>query len=166
MDAIQHELYEHVLRHFLGANEERLGLHREGGLSYKQYSRVANLIVDAEQLLKALVQGKEARAADSQTLPLPLWLFLDQSLSPLAKWTYAHLLKLRRELHQPGRSGLVINVGLVSQDIFPTYAWGEKHLLDALRALTERGIIESRKMNYPETMPEHWEIGFLQEERL
>src|SRR5213079_2942283 len=82
----------------------------------------------------------------SATLSLPLWLFTNQSLSPSAKWTYAHLLKLRRETGRPGRNALVVNVELVSADIFPTYAWAKKHILDAIRDLTNAGIIQSRKV--------------------
>jgi hypothetical protein len=166
LGAIQQEIYELAQRHLLGANEELLGLHREGGLTYEQYSQVANLVVEAEQLLRALVRGKETPTADSQTLPIPFWLFLDRGLSPLAKWTYTHLLKVRRECCKPGRNALVINIDLVGRDIFPTYAWTQKHLLDAIRELTSAGVIASRKMDYPASTPEHWEIDFVREERL
>ena len=43
MNAIQNELIANVSRHLLQAQEELLGLHREGGLTYEQYSQVANL---------------------------------------------------------------------------------------------------------------------------
>jgi len=169
MDAQTKERYGLVQQHVLKANEELLGLHRAGSLTYEQYAEVAHLLVDAQERLKQSLQGETAEeglTGNEQNIPLPLWLFHSQTLSPLAKWTYAHLLKLRRELCRPGRSSLVIHLDLVSRDVFPTYAWAHKHLLDALRELTDAGFIESRKMDYPADVPEHWEIGFLREARL
>src|SRR5438067_1278179 len=102
MNTIQTELVDHIQRYLLETNEELLGLHREGGLTYEQYSQIANLVVDTQQSLQAILQGKEATTADSQTLPIPLWLFHNTRISPLAKWTYSHFLKLRREVCRPG----------------------------------------------------------------
>ena len=165
MDARAQEMYDLVQRHLLNANEELLGLHRVGPLSYEEYSQVANLLVDAQQLLKRLVRGEEAHL-DQQGIAIPYWMFFDKRLSPDAKWTYACLLRLHREVQRPGQNALIINLSLASKDIFPTYAWNEKHLLDALEDLSRVGIITSRKMDYPDSTPEHWEIDFLSEERL
>jgi hypothetical protein len=169
MDAQTKEIYGLVQQHLLNAHEELLGLHREGTLTYEQYAEVAHLLVGAQERLKQSMQGgtaKEEPTGNEQSIPLPLWLFHSQTLSPLAKWTYAHLLKLRRELCRPGRNSLVIHLDLVSRDVFPTSSWEQKLLLDALRELTGAGLIESRKMAYPADVPEHWEIGFLREARL
>jgi len=168
MDAMIDEMYRRIQRLLLDANDELLGLHRQSALTYPQYAALANPLTDVEQHLKRVLQGgaiDEILAESGATLPLPLWLFTDQTISPLAKWTYAHLLKLRREVGRPERNGLAVNIELVSADIFPTYGWAKNHFLDAIRDLSNAGIIESRKMDYPDTMPEHWEIGFLREER-
>jgi len=44
--------------HLEGANEELLGLHRYGVLTYEQYTDVANLLVDARQKLKEHINGE------------------------------------------------------------------------------------------------------------
>jgi hypothetical protein len=164
MDAHVRELYDPVQRHLLNANEELLGLHRVGLLSYDQYAAIANLLVDAQGMAKRMLSGeKETVREEEQHIPVPFWLFQDEVLSPLAKWTYAYLLKLRREFCQPGRNELVIQLKLVSQDIFPTYAWTEKHLITSLEELTRAKIIAARKMDYPQDYPEHWGIDFLRE---
>ena len=161
------ELYERIKRHLIDANEELLGLHRIGPLTYEEYAQAANYIVDAQETLDRLLKGQKSEETETtQTIPIPLWLFRREDISPLAKWTYAHLLKLRREFVRPSRNALDININLVSRDIFKTYAWTEKHLLSALDELTKAEIITSRKMDYPQDTPEHYEIGFLKEDRV
>lgn len=164
MGARTRELYELVQRYLLDANEELLGLHRGGPVSYGQYAEVANLLVDAQEKLKRLLYGsapEEGVGEKEQTIPLPFWLFAEKGVSPLAKWTYGHLLKLRREFCRPGRNSLIIHLRLVSQDNFPTYAWAESHLRSTLAELTKAGMISSRKMEYPQDVPEQWESEFL-----
>src|SRR2546428_13964697 len=114
MNTIQTELVDHIQRFLLETNDELLGLHREGGLTYEQYSQIANLVVDTQQSLQTILQGNDATTADSQTLPIPLWLFTETRISPLAKWTYCHLLQMSREFCRPGSNGLVINIIMVN----------------------------------------------------
>jgi hypothetical protein len=167
MDARTKEMYELLQRHLLDANEELLGLHRIGPLSYDQYAAIANLLVDALEMAKrALSDEKATVGGEAQSIPIPLWLFAEKGISPLAKWTYGYLLKLRREFCQLGKNELVISLKLVSQDIFYTYAWTEKHLADALRELTRARIIMARKMDYPSDIPEQWGIDFLREDAM
>src|SRR5207244_3215716 len=107
------ELYKQVQCHLLDANEDLLGLHRVGPLSYEEYAAVANHVVDAQEALKRLLLGVPSEEEQKdQAISLPVWLFTAQHISPLAKWTYAHLLKLRREFCRPGRNALVIAIHL------------------------------------------------------
>ncbi len=162
MDSQTTELYERVKRHLTQANEDLLGLHRIGPLTYEEYASVANYIVDAQETLNRLLKGDQTKEFETTlTITIPIWLFLREDISPLAKWTCTHLLKLRREFIRPGRNALVINLSLVSKEVVP-----ESHIISYLEELTTKGIIESRKMDYPDDVPVHYEIGFLKEERI
>jgi hypothetical protein len=48
-----------IERHLEGANEELLGLHRYGVLTYEQYTDVANLLVEAQEKLKRHLGRKQ-----------------------------------------------------------------------------------------------------------
>lgn len=167
MDKQFEEKYRTLQQHLLAATNQLREWYEQEVLTYQQYQDLVNPLLDVAQNVKPALSGEALQVAflERACIPVPVWLFANEHISPLAKWTYAWFLKLRREMAQPGKTALVINVELVAADVFPTYGWTKAHLLDAIRDLTKGGIIESRKMDYPANIVEHWEIGFLREER-
>src|SRR5438105_4944451 len=116
MDKQLEETYRSMQRHLLTVNNQLVAWQEQGILTYQQYQDLVNPLLDVSQNLKAALTGEAMNIAllERTRILIPLWLFTDETISPLAKWTYAWLLKLRREMAQPGRNGLSINVELVS----------------------------------------------------
>ncbi len=52
-----------ITRHLEGANEELLGLHRYGVLTYDQYCSVANLLVEAQERFNKLIGPKSGKTS-------------------------------------------------------------------------------------------------------
>lgn len=50
-----------IERHLTGANEELLGLHRQGAMSYEEYAEIANLLIETRTRLKKQLQEAAAR---------------------------------------------------------------------------------------------------------
>jgi hypothetical protein len=91
-------------------------------MSYERHDRLCdNMVKVSIQFSRAVLYDKISVSKNDFNQVKPH--------SPLAKCTYSHLLKLRREFGESGRNALVIHLSLVSRDVFPTYAWTEKHLL-------------------------------------
>src|SRR5438067_2466565 len=121
MDKLIEAMHQRIQRLLTEVNDELLELSQQSALTYSQYAALANSLVDAQRNLKRMLQGEASvEMASGSGIPIPLWLFTNETISPPAKWTYAHLLKLRREVGRPGRNALVINLDLVSKDIFHT----------------------------------------------